>query len=173
MRLEYELLEDDYINFNLLHMKHSKTIKKSMKINRYLTPVIFLLLPIMLYIIHPEMESTQKNFWFVIFLFAFILWVCFYDKWTYKINEKRLRSVIKEKDNEGFFGTHTLEIENDTIKISDETGEKIISILSLKDIIEDEKYIILYLNSLSAIIVPKRVFKNQDEKVKFRSLVKV
>lgn len=43
MQIHYTLTETDYINFNLFHIQNSNTAMNGLKLQRFLTPVIFLI----------------------------------------------------------------------------------------------------------------------------------
>ena len=44
MEIYYELTEEDYINFNLYHIKNSKTGKQALALQRFLTPLFFIII---------------------------------------------------------------------------------------------------------------------------------
>lgn len=169
MKLKYNLTEDDYINFNIAHMKNSKSLKRTMMINRFLTPLIFLVMPFVLV----NISNIPFWYWAVIFVLTYILWVALYEKNVYKINVKRIRKMLKENSTEGLIGEKVLEIDGDNIKVIDDSGEECIYIKSIKNIMEDKEYIFIYVNSVSAVIVPLRVFENKDDKERFKAMVKI
>lgn len=43
MNIHYELTEEDYINFNLYHIKHSKMGKRSLLLQRIVTPFLYII----------------------------------------------------------------------------------------------------------------------------------
>ncbi|MDB1934052.1 YcxB family protein [Clostridium tertium] len=167
MKLKYNLTEEDYINFNIAHMKNSKSLKRTMMINRFLTPLIFLVMPFVL----DEISNISFWYWAVIFVLTYILWVVLYEKNVYKINIKRIRKMLEEKRNESLIGERILEIDGENIRIINDRGENIIYIKSIKNIIENDEYIFIYINSISAIIIPIKVFKSVEDKELFKSLL--
>ena len=167
MRIKYNLTEDDYINFNMYHLKKSDSLKKSIMINRFLTPVIFLIMPFVL----GKISNIPFWYWAVVFVLIYILWVAFYEKNLYKINKKRIIKMLKENSNEGLLGEKILDIDGEYIKSISDVRESTIHIKVIKNIIEDNDYIFIYLNSVEAIIVPLRAFKNNKEKDKFKALL--
>ncbi|WP_226668181.1 hypothetical protein [Metabacillus litoralis] len=42
MELKYNLTEEDYLHFNLFHIKNSKAGQNSLIIQRYSTPIMFI-----------------------------------------------------------------------------------------------------------------------------------
>ena len=81
--------------------------------------------------------------------------------------------MLKENSTEGLIGEKVLEIDGDNIKVIDDSGEECIYIKSIKNIMEDKEYIFIYVNSVSAVIVPLRVFENKDDKERFKAMVKI
>lgn len=167
MKLKYNLTENDYINFNIYHMKNSKSLKRAMIINRFLTPLIFLVMPFILHYI----SDTPFIYWAVTFILVYILWVCLYEKYAYRINRKRIKKMLQEKDNEGLIGESVLEIDDNNIKITNDSGENTIYVKSIKNIVENDDYIFIYINSISVIIIPIKIFKSTEEKENFKSLL--
>ena len=51
MELEFILMEEDYIKFNIHHMNMSETYRKSIFIQRYILPIMFLIIPFVLALI--------------------------------------------------------------------------------------------------------------------------
>ena len=71
MEIEYNLTEEDYLHFNLFHIKNSKTGKNSLTIQRLIGPVIF----IMAAFIFGEMdEELSITLLLCIFLILSIIW---------------------------------------------------------------------------------------------------
>lgn len=167
VKLKYNLTEEDYINFNIAHMKNSKSLKRTMMINRFLTPLIFLVMPFVL----DDISNISFWYWAVIFVLTYILWVVLYEKNVYKINIKRIRKMLEEKRNESLIGERILEIDGENIRIINDRVENIIYIKSIKNIIENDEYIFIYINSISAIIIPIKVFKSIEDKELFKSLL--
>lgn len=73
MDIEFELLEKDYINFNIDHAKKSSSLKKSILSQRILGPIVFMLIPFILRLY----TSIPLSYWLTIFAIASVLWVIF------------------------------------------------------------------------------------------------
>ncbi|WP_394899789.1 YcxB family protein, partial [Clostridium tertium] len=82
-----------------------------------------------------------------------------------------IRKMLEEKRNESLIGERILEIDGENIRIISDSGENIIYIKSIKNIIENDEYIFIYINSISAIIIPIKVFKSIEDKELFKSLL--
>ena len=167
MKIKYNLTENDYINFNICHMRNSKALRKTIMINRFLVPLIFLLMPFILY----NISDIPFSYWAITFILIYILWVSLYEKYVYRINRKRIKRMLEEKSNNGLIGERILEIDEENIKITNNSGESKFSIKTIKDIIEDKEYIFIYINSVAAIIIPLEVFKDKEDKERFKKLL--
>ena len=44
MNINYNLTEEDYLNFNMFHVKNSKAVKRALNMQRFITPIIFIVL---------------------------------------------------------------------------------------------------------------------------------
>ena len=44
MGINYNLTEEDYLNFNMFHVKNSKAVKRTLNMQRFITPIIFIVL---------------------------------------------------------------------------------------------------------------------------------
>jgi len=167
MKIKYNLTENDYINFNICHMRNSKSLRKTIMINRFLIPLIFLVMPFILY----DISDIPFLYWATTFILVYILWVSLYEKYVYRINRKRIKRMLEEKSNDGLIGEIVLEIDGENIKIINNSGESKYYIKSIKNIIEDKEYIFIYINSVAAIIIPLEVFKDNEDKERFKELL--
>jgi len=106
MNIHYELTEEDYINFNLYHIKHSKMGKRSLLLQRIVSPFIF--------IIGAYLYSVIGNLpflpLFITFAVMSILWVIFYPKYFYGLIARNAKKMIKEGKNDDLLGNHQLEM---------------------------------------------------------------
>ncbi|MBP1913882.1 hypothetical protein [Lederbergia galactosidilytica] len=44
MEINYGLTEEDYLNFNLFHAKNSNTVKRALNIQRFLFPLLLIVI---------------------------------------------------------------------------------------------------------------------------------
>lgn len=93
MEIKYNLTEDDYINFNMFHIKNSKSAMRSLKGQRFAVPIIYIILPF----VFPNALDSTFIFTLVAFLIVSILWVIFYPKYFYKSVNRRLKVNDKRR----------------------------------------------------------------------------
>jgi hypothetical protein len=86
MKINYKLTEQDYIEFNLNHMKYSKAIKRSLFIQRYSSVIVFMSMPFILI----RVTAIPLWYWVLGFSITTILWIYFYPKHAEKCAAKRM-----------------------------------------------------------------------------------
>lgn len=159
MEINYTLTEEDYLNFNMYHVKNSKTAVKSLKLQRFITPLFFIVFAFVFSAI------ADVSFWglFIIFFVIGILWVLFYPSYFYSVVRRQTKKMIQEGENEGLLGKHHLVMTEEGITETTSSGKTKVCWGSLKDFKEDDKNFYLYNSGLSAIILPKRAVTNIEE----------
>lgn len=167
MKLEFILEEEDYIKFNIYHMDNSKTYRNSILIQRYVTPIIFLMPPFVLAKITP----APFSYWMTCFGITFLIWICFFKKYLIGKVKRNIKKRLKEGNNNGLLGKRTIEISDNEIKETTEYRKDSVNINSVENVIINEEYIFMYINSIEAFIIPLRVFKDKQEKNDFMKYI--
>ncbi len=159
MNIHYELTEEDYINFNLYHIKHSKMGKRSLLLQRIISPFIF--------IIGAYLFAVIGNLPFLPLFFTFavmsILSVIFYPKYFYGLIALNAKKMIKEGKNDDLLGNHQLQLTDEGLIDTTANKETTVTWAGINTIQEDDGYFYLYASSVSAYILPKRELDHVDE----------
>lgn len=79
--------------------------------------------------------------------------------------------MLEEGDNKNLFNQRTLVLTDDGITETSSIGESQIRWDKINHLEETEDYLYIYVSSVSAHIVPKRVFENLSEQEKFISKI--
>jgi hypothetical protein len=61
MKLEFNITEEDYINFNMHHIDTSKTYRRTIFKQRYIVPIVFLIVPFVL----AKISKIPFSYWMV------------------------------------------------------------------------------------------------------------
>ncbi|MFA6261937.1 MAG: YcxB family protein [Bacteroidia bacterium] len=88
------------------------------------------------------------------------------------VSEKMVNRIIKEGKNQDLLGKHHLEIMDDHMVFQTENSKSTFSNRMIEKILQDEDYFFLYLNAMSAIIIPKNSFLQTSDKMKFMQIMK-
>jgi hypothetical protein len=159
MEINYNLAVEDYIKFNLFHIKNSKTAIRTLNIQRFLTPIIFIILSYVL----TKVGTTHFLSLFITFFLISIMWIIFYPKFFYSFVTRKTKKMIKKSKNDSLIGKHHMIISEKGITDSTYFGESRISWFDIKSLKEDNYYFYLYNSSVSAYIIPKRDLNNINE----------
>lgn len=158
MEITYELLEEDYVAYNLNHIKHSPSQKKNLLLSRYLLPFVSAFI---VYFFGTRIFNQPEIYWVIISFLFIVGWLLYYPKMLEKNIQKQITRLLSEGDNSSFFGVKKMVIGEDSIQIIEgNSSESSISRNNLKEIKVYENQIILYLSAVQGIIIPKR---NMDE----------
>jgi hypothetical protein len=159
MEIRYNLTEEDYLNFNMFHVKNSKAVKRTLNMQRFLTPIIFIIASFVL----SKVGSMSFLGVFITFLVVSILWIIFYPKYFYSYVIRNMKKMIKEGKNDGLLGEHYMILSDEGIIDSTSNGETKVSWLGIQTLSEDKHNIYLYNSSVSAYILPKRELDDVEE----------
>lgn len=153
MEFKYNLSEEDYIHFNLFHLKNSKAASRSLTIQRWSGPILF----IVLYTI-----GDQTSLGLSLTILLSILWLFFYPKYFYNYTIRHVKKMIKEGKNANLLGEHKMTLTEEGIIDTTTNGETKVNWSGIETYKEDNDYFYLYNSSVSAYILPKRDIQNEE-----------
>ncbi len=160
IKIQYQITEEDYIQFNLHYLENSPSQKKNYNLLRYLIPIIF---SVPVYAIGTVLFKQPKEYWIVIAILFIVIWILRYPKMYIRLVEKQTKKLLDEGDNSSVFGKKTMVIYEDHFEVSDGIGTETVSKNSIKDIKVHEDMVLIYLSAFSAEIIPTRFL---DEETK-------
>jgi len=163
MKIDYQLTKQDYVDFNMNYMSNSKTVKKLFIAQRYIVPIIFLLIPFVMI----RVTSIPLRYWFDIFLVSSVLWILFYPKYFKWTTSKRMLKMLDEGENTDMLGKRSLTLTEEGIMDSSTLSESKTDWNVIEKITQTQKHIFIFISSAAAYILPVRVFKSENEKKKF------
>jgi hypothetical protein len=168
MKIKYVLTKEDYIQYNLHHMRESETIKKSLFMQRYIVSLIFLIVPF----VFAKVSEIPFVHWMIVFLIIYLIWMLYYPKYFASLTKKRLQKIINEGKNLSLFGERTISLNEDGIVESSKAGESKTNWSVVERVDETGKYIFIYVSSVNAYIVPTRAFADLNQKKEFVDMLK-
>lgn len=159
MEVSYNLTEEDYIHFNMFHIKNSKSTIQTLKIQRFSVPIIYIIISF----VFSKILEIPFLYMLIPFLILSLIWVVFYEKYFNKSIIRRLKKMMNEGENDGLIGEHHLVITEEGIVDTTSTGETRVNWSGIKYLKEDNEYFYIYNSSVSAYILPKRDLENVDQ----------
>lgn len=156
--LEYEFREEDLIHFNELQLKNNQELQKSINKNKLFVPGVMLLLGIFYYFYYDDMLTTAY-----IGLLA-IAWGVV-SPYVIKMDlRKQFLDKYTDKEKAGMFGRHTLKIEQDHLAERSPGGKHKTPWKNMLRVDYLEKYVHIFIDLNSAIIIPIETIKSGDLK---------
>ena len=156
MKIEIDITRQDYLNFNLYHFRKRNLLR---------TSIIGLIgLLILQYSINKEKQSVSISGIVIssilyIFIFAVIMYLSL------------ARSKSIPRDNGSFLGKKVYEFSEEYISFSDKDSDGRFQWQAIKSLEEDSKGFYLYLDTMMALLIPKRYFAGKADEKAFRNYV--
>ncbi|PGS49958.1 YcxB family protein [Bacillus sp. AFS041924] len=161
MKLNYEINLDDYIEFNLHHLKNSKTVQKSLTNNRIAVSLIYLVIPFLISFLFKQPISG----YLLAFSLAAIVFFIYFPKLYYRSTKNKMIKLLNDKRNESLFGEHSLKVDENGIKEITKSSVHEIKWDNIVEIKGTKNYFYIYVSSMKAIIVPLEAIKDDMEKL--------
>ncbi len=158
MEINYKLTEEDYLKFNLFHIKNSKTAIKALNMQRYLPPICFIIAAF----ISTTVMNASLPVMLIIFLTISILWIIFYPKYFYNYVIRNTKKMLREGTSDGLLGEHHLIMTEEGIEDSTTYGDSRVRWSGFINFEEDSYNFYLYNSSVSAYVIPKREIRNVE-----------
>lgn len=152
MEINYDVTEEAFVEFNLFHAKNSKAIMKSMSIQRFLVPIMYLLIAV----IFSSIMDIPVLFMVTPFLILSILWIILFPTYFNRQIKRTAKKMIREGKNEGILGKHTMIFTEQGLREIGPRGETSVSWAGIEKVQEDQSNIYLYNSGATAFIVPKK-----------------
>ncbi|MTK11455.1 MAG: YcxB family protein, partial [Clostridiaceae bacterium] len=134
----------------MYHMTHSTTLKKSLFVQRYVLSLIFLIIPFIV----AKITNIPLWYWLTIFTIYAVLRTIFYPKFFKNRMSKRLLKMVNEGKNMDMLGNRKLSLTEEGIINITKVSESKTRWDAIESIEETEKYIFIYISSVSAYIIP-------------------
>lgn len=154
----YELTEQQFVDFNLYHAKHSKAVQRSLTVQRLLIPAIYLAMP---FVMAPIFDWSVVSLLIPFVIFA-ALWIVFFPAYFYWNIKRASRKMVNEGRNQGLLGHHQLFLDAEGVREVTTNGEAHVRWSGIEKYGEDERNVYLYNGAMSALIVPKHAVPDMD-----------
>ncbi|HSP22085.1 MAG TPA: YcxB family protein [Planococcus sp. (in: firmicutes)] len=159
MKIDYNVTEEAFVEFNVFHAKNSKAIRKSMTIQRFLVPIIYLLVGV----IFSFILDVPVLFLVIPFLILGILWIIFFPAYFNRQIKRTAKKMIREGKNEGVLGKHSMSFTGEGLREIGARGETTVSWSGIENLKEDQCNFYVYNSGVTAFIVPKKDLINIEE----------
>lgn len=162
LQLNYKLTDEDYIEFNEFHqLIHSEVGKRNLFLLKLIGPMISVLAIVIFILARAEIMLI------VIEAIALCIFSMVWIARSKKIMKRSIRNtILKMKETEGlpFAEETTLNFTEDQIIEITKNQEMKVDYKKIQDVCETEKAFYVYISSIQALIIPKRVLDQDMEK---------
>lgn len=156
MRIEYFIELDDLMQFNHFHTKNSRVMRR-IYLCLYIAPVALAFLDFL----RPSHLSLISRA--VGFLFYSALWLLVCSFWKWFFSTIVMRKILKDGRNRSVLGRHEMLLEENEVMERTSLNEMRNAWSGIERVVENERYIFIYLSSSAAHVIPKRAFAAPEE----------
>jgi YcxB-like protein len=168
MKIETQITLEDLLAFNLYHNENSQFVKRRADFLTYLTYgfALFAIGSALLKILQGRIHSA-----IIEILFAFLFLTLGWPKSRRYIYNVYARGMYREGKNKGMIGRHEITIHDDKISEENDSASLEFRWTAIEKIVKTEKYIFVYISSVSAFLIPQRSFVNNTTYDEFYKLI--
>lgn len=153
MKFEYEIQEQDYLNFQLYTATKSARFEKKKQNGRYFITICSLILAC--YFIYSKDWGMAA--YFGLTTVVFFLFYPWYFKWRQKVHYTK---YIRRNYRNLFGRSETMEVKGNTLHLVNSTGEGTIKATELDRLIETNTHFFIEMKTGASLIIP--IHKMED-----------
>ena len=165
--IEFERTIEDIIEFNLFHMKNSPSIRRQALITQVAAAALAVMVSLSTGYLLGIDKKAGTGFLYVLTLVLSIaaFFVVPFLSRAEVING--FRKATKEGDNKAILGNQTISLTPDNIFVKTPAGESKYTWAVIDKIVQNDKYIFLYISSINAIVIPRKAFSTDSSLQEF------
>lgn len=157
MEVSFDVLKEHLIDFSLHNIKNSSEIQRIVKIQRFLTPMIFLLFTLMIGVYRDDIAT-----WMGIFVVLYVAWVVVYPKWYMISVRKSVKKNIEQLNGtQELIGHCKLIITDDYLVEESNVRTNNTKWRDLVRLVETPEYVFVFNTENSAYVIPKEKFESK------------
>lgn len=167
MELNYTIQEQDFIDYNMYFIQHDALTQKTIRRMQLLLAGLVLVGGLALMYCFDSLNTLS-----VIVYAVFAVGAYFYAPWAFRQRAKKnVRLTIKRAMNKHICGAKTMKADAEGVSLSGEGEESRYTYDAFKRVTTAPNQVYLYLDDLSALIVPNSAFSDQAHKEQFIRMV--
>ena len=139
-------------------LKKSPSLQRSLIAQRLVGPIAFLIAPFIVI----RFSAIPIWYWMTVFSIASLIWLLFYPRYFDWEMRRRIVKMLLEGNNDHLFKKRKMAVKDKGITESSATGETNTKWNEINRVDETSEYIYIHNSSISAYIIPKRIFENEN-----------
>lgn len=165
MNVEFNCNEEDLVEFNLFHYAHSPSYKRQVLIIQILMAVLIFGCVASTFIRYLPVGSFVLGG-----IFGGIMY--FVIPYIYKRSlVGQVRKLLKEGSNISLLGKYEMRLSPDEIHYKTLASETKIKWSSINKVVQNDKYIFIYIGAVQALVIPKSAFTSIEQQKEFLDYV--
>lgn len=168
MKIEYNLIKDDYIEFNMHYIDTSRTVKRTLLIQQYGVGLVFLIIPYFF----SKLVGTPMTLSYIVYGAVFLAWILYYPRYFISVTKRRIIKMIDENGDSSIYGMQSIALTETGIEQESNTGESRTSWSGIERIDETPEYIYIYIGTMNAYLVPNRAFDDDAQRAEFLKILR-
>lgn len=163
MELQYEIQEQDFIDYNMYFIDHDPLIQKTMrKLSIIMAGLVLVGGTALMYVLDALSPLS-------IVVYLALAGACFFigPAWFKRSARKNVRRTIQRAVNKHICGAKTLRLLENGVQLVGESEDTLHLYEAFKRVVAAQNQVYLYLDDLSALIVPNTAFSGDAHKQEF------
>lgn len=175
MDLTFELTKYDLHEFYKFHFWYSPDKKRYRFRSRIFTLSFMLIVELAFYYFIIEAPLNAIATLSLTSFGLLLLWYGYIVPKEYFIlaTRRTVDKIIKEGKNQDMFGKYYMQIKDNQIVVRTENSESKFNYQMIEKIRQDDNYFFIYLNLVSAVIIPKNILQSDKTKNEFNDFLKM
>ena len=172
MRVLFNQTEEDIIEYSLYQQLETPKRKVYKLILQFFPTILFFIL---IWIITPFQNFDFEEFPYIMFILIGLLGISpilFMPYFIKKLIVIKNKAFLENKENDVLLGKRIIELNDIGLIVVTEKNQGVIEWRKDLKIVETKNLMLLYINSESAFIIPKRAFETTQEYEKFKEKTK-
>jgi hypothetical protein len=168
MNIGFERIQEDFLEFNLFHISHSPTIRRQVLLTQIVMGVLIFV------------GSTSGIFlslgYLSLSIYIVVAIVSILATFAYPYIYRRsaisqAQKMLKEGSNKSLLGRHEISLSSDGIIYKTFAGESKLNWQSVEKVLQNDKYVFIYIGAINALVVPKNTFASSGQQKEFLDYV--
>ncbi len=158
MEVSFDVEKKHLIDFSLYNIKNSKQIQRIVKVQRFLTPLVFLIFALMI-----GVAQNDIPLWLGVFAGVYIAWVILYPR-LYMMSVRRSvkKNIEEHSGKQDLIGNCKLILTEDAVIEESNVRTNKTKWKNLIRLVETKEYVFVFNTETSSYVIPKERFKNEE-----------
>ena len=167
--IECEVTKDDLVAFNQYHNRHSPFGRRQYLRALLRFPALWLLVFAMIWYFADQKRGTPLQTFLDLspLLYGLVVYLLYIPFAYRRAVQQAVNGMLDEGKNKGILGRHRVTLTPESVIEASEFSQNATSWRAVERVVEFGDHVFIYINSMAAIVVPRRAFPAPSEFDKF------